>query len=745
MDVEFSRPARTVQAWPNPGKQEHGPSTGRPRHARSTVVEIGAPVGSMQTCTRLLAAASPSRAASLAELSRRHVLERHAPATVLISRDHQCLHSFGPTERYLRLAPGSATLDLFSMVRDDLRGKLRSAMRRATQEDEPAKPIGEGDPNEGLGASCRVEAHRVEHDGEELFLIYFVEGAGHEWPPHPAQPHAHKVTSLERKAWRTRGDLRAAARSLEAEDDGKTTAGDEGPVTEEARSANKGLFTSKEGPQPETEELTTPDGQLQKASGRQRTTADELQDVFYSTDAAILLLDSELRIRFFTPATRSFFSLIRSDVGRRLADLRSLVGDGALEDDAREVLRSDVAMECEVGTPAGRWKRRVLPYRTNGDAVEGVVVTLSDITEQIRCAEALEAAKQDAERANLAKSRFLATVSHDLRQPLRTLAILHELLAKRAEGADPEGLVDQLGRTLGGMLDALNVLLDVDQIEEGIMQPEITELTPDMLHGQLRDEFACVAGAQRVDDSGTRAAVPVPLKDSGLTVRQFESAEAAQAARRHDEEGCPLVDGYLPGIGGVELLRLTHAADDQVPVTMTAGCSDVPMTAEAMEAGALNSIGKPISGPDLLAKAQSALERTRESFGQIEWREDATRRLASLTPRQCDVMDLVLAGMPNKNIAADLGISQRTVETHRAAVMRRTGVKSLPALARLAVAATDFTAELPFVRFPERQQAPHACKQVAGSKPDRPSFRQEHPARAISVPPATAPCLLASA
>lgn len=643
----------------------------------------------------------------------------------------------GPTERYLCLAPGHATLDLFSMIRDDLHGKLRSAMRLATQEDEPAGATGEGTPNGSLLASCRVEAHRVEHGGEELFLIYFVEGTGHGWPPHSAQPHAPKVAGLEEEPWRTEEELRAAARSLEAADDGRAVTGDARPVTEEVRSANKRQPTSEEGLQPANEEFTALNRQLQEALGRQRTTADGLQDVLCSTDVAILLLDSELRIRFFTPATRLFFSITRSDVGRPLADFHSLASDNALEADAREVLRSRVAMEREVGTPAGRWRRRMLPYRTHGDAVEGVVITLSDSTEQKRRKVTLETAKQDAERASLAKSRFLATVSHDLRQPLQTLAILHELLAKRAEGVDPEKLVDQLGRTLGSMLDTLNILLGVNQIEEGSTQPEVAEFSLDGPLGQVRDEFASAAGAQGGDDdNGTRAAVRILLEDSGLAVRDFESAEAFQSARRHDGERCPLIDGHLPGIGGVELLRLMRAAIDQLLAAMMTARSDVPM---AMKAGAAEFIGKPISGPDLPGRTQRALEQSRDSSKQMEWRGDATRRLASLTPRQRSIMDLVLAGMPNKNIAADLGISQRTVETHRAAVMRRTGAKSLPALARLAVAATGSPAEAPVVRLSERQPEPHACKQVAGSKPDQPAFRRGHPARALSTQAAAAP------
>ena len=120
---------------------------------------------------------------------------------------------------------------------------------------------------------------------------------------------------------------------------------------------------------------------------------------------------------------------------------------------------------------------------------------------------------------------------------------------------------------------------------------------------------------------------------------------------------------------------------------MITGNSDVPMAVQAMKAGASDFIEKPISRSELLASVERALEQSRDSSKLSAWREAAADALAGLTPRQHQIMDLVLAGHPSKNIAADLGISQRTVENHRASIMTKTGSKSLPALARLALAA----------------------------------------------------------
>jgi len=124
---------------------------------------------------------------------------------------------------------------------------------------------------------------------------------------------------------------------------------------------------------------------------------------------------------------------------------------------------------------------------------------------------------------------------------------------------------------------------------------------------------------------------------------------------------------------------------------MITGNSDVPMAVQAMKAGASDFIEKPIGHGELLTSVERALEQWRDSNKLFAWRENATNLVAGLTSRQRQIMQLVLSGYPSKNIAADLGISQRTVENHRAAIMKKTGSNSLPALARLALAAAAWS------------------------------------------------------
>jgi two-component system, chemotaxis family, CheB/CheR fusion protein len=167
------------------------------------------------------------------------------------------------------------------------------------------------------------------------------------------------------------------------------------------------------------------------------------------------------------------------------------------------------------------------------------------------------------------------------------------------------------------------------------------------------------------------------LETDGYRVEVFASCEAFLAAGIVTDDSCLLVDAYLPGQSGLDLLRQLQNTGRQLAAIMITGNSDVPMAVEAMKAGALDFLEKPVRPEELRASLQQALE------------------LAGLTARQREIMHLVLAGHPSKNIAADLSISQRTVENHRALIMKKTGSKSLPELARLAVAAAARDSAVP--------------------------------------------------
>jgi len=189
------------------------------------------------------------------------------------------------------------------------------------------------------------------------------------------------------------------------------------------------------------------------------------------------------------------------------------------------------------------------------------------------------------------------------------------------------------------------------------------------------------------DDPLVRTEIRQTLQDDGRTVEDYESCEAFLEAYKPGRKACLLVDAYLPGMKGVDLLKLLHDRGDCLPAIMITGNSDVRVAVQAMKEGASDFIEKPIGTTELLESVGRAFEQSVNSQKLFAWREAAANHISGLTPRQHQIMDLVLAGCPSKIIAADLGISQRTVENHRALIMKKTGSRSLPALTRLALAA----------------------------------------------------------
>ena len=948
---------------------------------RSRPGDLGFSVGVDVAFNPQRAAPQPTPASTLSDLCHKVVLEDYAPAAVLIDRRRAVLFTMGPTDRYLRVAPGHATHDLAAMLPREVRTRLISALRKAGDQQGRAVVSGVRLDRTGSVPSFKVVARPVLDDDRGLMLVCFVDEPT-ERPRETGRSEAadtRPVADIDS----VRTELQDALRELEMVGERQRTVEAETlSVTQEYQVTNEELLTSKEELQSLNEELTALNSQLQETLTRQRTTADDLQNVLYSTDVATLFLDNDLRIRFFTPSTKALFSVIATDIGRPLADLSSLASDDALLADSRSILTGEAAIEREILGHDGAWfTRRILPYRTRNGEIEGVVITYADITERRHTADALVAAERQAHMANAAKTRFLAAASHDLRQPLQTLTLLQGLLADAVVGGYAIDLVARLDRTLNSMSGILNTLLDINQIEAGMVRAEPVDFRIDGLLGRLRDEFAftadkqglelrvvrcglsvrsdprlleqmlrnllsnafkytrrgkvlfgcrrrrnlvsvevwdtgigipsaelnsifeeyrqlanpareaahglglglsivqrlsgllghgvrvrsnrgkgsvfsidialplvetrqrdpdravtvdvavasdrqgsvlivedeaevcgllemtlqreghriataqdarsalalvrggrfrpdlvladynlpgdmdglalaaklraesqynlpvviltgdisadtlrAVAGASclyldkpvkpvnlvrsvqgllsrppplppsdpahsattagsraRVfvvdDDRQLRDALRVVLESGDIDVEEYGDAEAFLEAYRPSRDGCVLIDATLPGISGLDLLARLRASDHAPPAIVITGHSDVAMAVAAMKAGASDFIEKPIAGPDLLASIERALEGARDATALSARHAAAASQVAGLTLRQREIMSRVLDGQPSKNIAADLGISQRTVENHRANIMQKTGSKSLPALARMALIA----------------------------------------------------------
>jgi PAS domain S-box-containing protein len=173
------------------------------------------------------------------------------------------------------------------------------------------------------------------------------------------------------------------------------------------------------------------------------------------------------------------------------------------------------------------------------------------------------------------------------------------------------------------------------------------------------------------------------LESAGCIAEAYESAEALLMTCRLETAGCLLLDSGLPGISGLELIELMDKRGIRVPVVMITGSGDVELAVRALKAGASDFIEKPASAKDILLAIERAIEVKAGGSAFEKMQSKATRTIAKLTPRQREIARRVVDGQPNKIIAADLAVSQRTIEAHRFEIMRKLGIKSVPDLTRM--------------------------------------------------------------
>lgn len=793
----------------------------------------------------------------------------------------------------------------------------------------------------------------------------------------PGLPSA-RLQALEAELASIRAELAKAALSPGNNDpEQQAIQADTLSRNQEYQSTNEELITSQEELQSLNEELVALNGQLQETIDRQHSMADDLHNILNSTNIATIFLDLQSHIRFFTPATRKLFNMLPGDIGRSFADLAPITPDPALAGDIAGVAAGVQPLDRVLLTGDGTcFSRRVQPYRSHDDRVEGVIITYTDVTDRAEAERITAEARADAESANLAKSRFLAAASHDLRQPLQSLVLLQELLARKQNDPESQLLLARLAHTLDAMAAMLDGLLDINRIDSGavesapgrfplndllaetvdglamqaaagklrlrhvhtnchvvsdrrllagmvrnlvanalkytatggvvvgarrrgnavrievwdsgigiaaesrekIFEPyhqlgptfvdrsrglglglsivrslgeildhaidvrswpgdgpghgsvfsitvplataadvpahppeppplpqagttimiidddselldllgqllraaghnvvalgdaesalaalahhvpdlimsdfrlsggsdglelvralraallqshgrtvpaimltgdisidalvrfsahDITRLSkpvrPDDLHAAIRTALgqpkpnpplppSGVAGAIHIidDDPAVLHGLGAILAGAGFATQLHASAEAFRASWTPGSASLLLIDAMLPGESGLDLLRSLHDAGTLPPSIVLTGQGDIALAVAAMQAGALDFIEKPAAGQAIIERIQRALAMAAAPAAGAAERAAAVLRLATLTPRQRDVLAMVLDGAPSKNIAADLNLSQRTVESHRAGIMRRTGCRSLPELARLVMVA----------------------------------------------------------
>ncbi len=186
------------------------------------------------------------------------------------------------------------------------------------------------------------------------------------------------------------------------------------------------------------------------------------------------------------------------------------------------------------------------------------------------------------------------------------------------------------------------------------------------------------------DDAGVRQMISRMVRSVGLRIETYASVQEFLELYDRRQTGCLVLDVRMPGLSGLDLQERLVAREVALPIIFITGHGDIAMGVRAMKRGAMDFIEKPFQDQVLLDAIHAALARAAEMHEAAQARDDARQRLATLTPREREVLVLVVDGRPNKQIAAQLGTAEQTIKMHRSRLMKKMEADSLPALVRLA-------------------------------------------------------------
>ncbi len=376
---------------------------------------------------RVDAAPSHEPSARVTETARRVLLDRYAPASVVIDPKGRVLYFHGETGDFLKQPSGEPTRDLLAMARDGLMAKLRSAMQTVFADSrEISFPAQIRGADSLLPVLVTLAPLPPSQQASGLVLVTFQPDSPAKLPASaPSREDDREASStMESELRSARAELQGTIEQLESVNEELKAANEEAiSMNEELQSTNEELETSKEELQSFNEELHSVNNQLQHKIGELDQTSNDLSNLLSGTEIATVFLDTDLRIKWFSPSTKQLLDLQSSDIGRPVSHFARKFADQKLLGDADAVLTTLTPIEAEIRSDDGKWYlRRILPYRTRDNRIAGLVLTFVDVSGRKNASDAIDEARIYAEA-------IVATV----REPLVVLdAALRVRSANRA-------------------------------------------------------------------------------------------------------------------------------------------------------------------------------------------------------------------------------------------------------------------------------------------------------------------------
>jgi two-component system CheB/CheR fusion protein len=340
---------------------------------------------------------SPRRI-SFADLHQQ-LLESYAPPSVVVNEEYDIVHLSDRAGKYMQIAGGEATMNLLKVIKPELRLDLRTALYRASQRRVPTETGELTVPIDGSVETINIRIRPVfdPNDTARGFILVLFEPSADKQKKAPQKRRTEPAAQhLEHEVERLKTQLRTSVEQFEVQAEELKASNEElRAMNEELRSSTEELETSKEELQSVNEELTTVNQELKIKVDELSQSNSDFRNLIDSSDIATVFVDREFRVKLFSPAARSIFNLLQSDLGRPLFDLTSRLARDDLRSDAEHVLRTLQARQKEVQTVSGEtFLMRVTPYRSTDDRITGVVFTFVDISDRLRAEEELRRSEE---------------------------------------------------------------------------------------------------------------------------------------------------------------------------------------------------------------------------------------------------------------------------------------------------------------------------------------------------------------